>query len=99
MLIPNECDQNNQLLQPDQFIQFPSPDAEYEFELDQHCGTETIVVLAYSNAISDPKQVEKDCMDILNGEKKDLFRDIKVVKKPPHQCLCRGCMKIQFSVQ
>ena len=63
-LIPNECDKNNQLLQPDQFIQFPSPDADYEFELDQNCGTETIIVLAYSGDLGDPKQAEKDCEDI-----------------------------------
>ena len=99
-LIPNECDKNNRLLRPDHFIQFPSPNADYEFELDQNCGTETIIVLAYSDALGDPKQAEKDCEDILkSGEEKDVLRDIKVHKKTSQQFLCRGCIEIQFTVK
>ena len=108
-LIPNECDENNRLTSPEQFIQFPSVGADYEFELDQNCGTETIVVLAYSaNAVCDTKQAERDCKRILSGDtEKDhsevLSRDIKLVKKHSNasQCAsaCRGCIEIQFTVK
>ena len=98
-LIPNDCDQNNRLERPEHFIQFPSSGADYEFELDQNCGTETIVVLAYSHAISDANQAEKDCEEILCEEKKEVFRDIKVVKKTSHHSVCRGCIEVQFTVK
>ena len=98
-LIPNECDKNNRLSNPDEFIQFPSTGADYEFELDQNCGTEMIIVLAYSSALGDPAQAERDCKDILNLEKKELLRDVKLVKKPPRPCVCRGCIEVQFTVK
>ena len=55
-LIPNDCECENHL-QAGQLLQFPSPEAEYTFELDENSAKETIVVLAYERALSKVDQI------------------------------------------
>ena len=92
-LIPNDCESKNHL-QAGQYLQFPSPEAGYTFELDENSGTETIIVLAYDRALSEVDQAERDCANLVKQEKEQ-FRDIKIVKnhQPP-----RGFLKVHFNV-
>ena len=87
-LIPNDCDQNNHL-QRGECLQFPSPKSGYDFELDETCGKETIVVLAYKERLSDVEQAKSDCANLVKKE-----RDIRIVKKH----LLKGYLEIQFTV-
>ena len=93
-LIPNDCESEN-YLQAGQYLQFPSPEAGYTFELDENSGKETIIVLAYDRALSEVDQAERDCADLVKKEKKEQLRDIKIVKnrQPP-----RGFLKVHFNV-
>ena len=93
-LIPNDCESEN-YLQAGQYLQFPSPEAGYTFELDEKSGKETIIVLAYDRALSEVDQAEQDCTHLVKQEKKEQFRDIKIVKnhQPP-----RGFLKVHFNV-
>ena len=87
-LIPNDCDHNNHL-QSGQYLQFPSPKSEYEFELDENCGKETVVVMAYSEPLSNVEQAQSDYADLVKQE-----RDIRIVKKHSLE----RCIEIQFTV-
>ena len=88
-LIPNDCDKSNHL-QSGQYLQFPSPKSGYDFELDETCGKETIVVLAYNETLSDVEQAKSDYADLAKKE-----RDIRIVKR--HSSL-KGLLEIQFTV-
>ena len=93
-LIPNDCESENHL-QAGQHLQFPSPEAEYTFELDENSGKETIIVLAYERALSKVDQAEHDCANLVKQGKKEQLRDIKIFKnhQPP-----RGFLKVYFNV-
>lgn len=93
-LIPNDCECENNL-QAGQYLQFPSREAGYTFELDENSGKETIIVLAYDSALSKVDQAERDCANLMKLERKEQFRDIKIVKnhQPP-----KGFLKVHFNV-
>ena len=93
-LIPNDCESENNL-QARQYLQFPSREAGYTFELDEKSGKETIIVLAYDSALSKVDQAERDCANLMKLERKEQFRDIKVVKNQPP----KGYLKVQFNVK
>ena len=87
-LIPNDYDKNN-YLQEGQDLQFPSPKSGYDFELDETCGKETMVVLAYNERLRDAEQAK---CDYANLNKKE--RDINVKR---HSSLLK-ILEIQFTV-
>ena len=87
-LIPNDHDKNN-YLQSGQYLQFPSPKSGYEFELDETCGKETVVVLAYTEQLTDVEQTKSDYADLDRKE-----RDISIKR---HSSLLRF-LEIQFTV-
>ena len=88
-LIPNAYDKINHL-QSDQHLLFPSPKSGYDFELNETCGKETVVVLAYSECLKDVEQAKSDIADLVKKE-----RDIRIVKRHS-SLLC--CHEIQFTV-
>ena len=98
-LIPNDYESENHL-QAGQYLQFPSPEAEYTFELDENSGKEAIIVLAYDRPLSEVDQAERDCADLVKQEKKDQFRDIKIVNKHPitRSQHLGGFLKVHFNV-
>lgn len=87
-LIPNDYDKNNHL-QCSQDLQFPSPKSGYDFELDETCGKETVVVLAYNERLRDAEQAKSDYANLNRKE-----RDISVKR---HSSLLRF-LEIQFTI-
>ena len=90
-LIPNDYDKNNHL-QSGQYLQFPSPNCGYDFELDETCGKETIVILAYNEQLRDVELAKIDYADL---DKKE--RDIRIVQRHAHSSF-KGFLEIQFTV-
>lgn len=98
-LIPNDCESENHL-QAGHYLQFPSPEAEYTFELDENSGKETIIVLAYDGPLGEVHQAERDCADLMKQENIEQHRDIKIVNKHPisRNLPPRGFLKVHFNV-
>lgn len=102
-LIPNEYEPHN-LLTPDTTLVFPSKEADYEFELDNHSGEETLVLLAYSTQCN-TEQAERDCLRL--KKETTTYRDITIKKKssqaPSDSCCDQrnllGFLEVQFSVK
>ena len=102
-LIPNEYEPQNYLTS-DTTLVFPSKEADYEFELDNHSGQETLVLLAYSTQCN-TEQVERDCLRL--KEDAPTYRDITIKKKisqaPSNSCCDQrnllGFLEVQFSVK
>ena len=102
-LIPNEYEPQNYLTS-DTTLVFPSKEADYEFELDNHSGEETLVLLAYSTQCN-TEQAERDCHRL--KEDATTYRDITIKKKSSQapsdsccdQCNLLGFLEVQFSVK
>ena len=101
LLIPNEYETNN-FLEADTQMLFPPPDAGYEFEVDENCGTETIVLLAYEQPLEKTEQASKDCRRLrakdttVVEESTELYRGIKIKPKKSKQEAI-GFLEMQFA--
>ena len=97
VLVPNEFDMNNHLEAGTQML-FPPFDADYEFELDEDCGTETIVLLAYEQPLAKNEQALTDCGRLRTKyESTQLFRGIKIKAKQTEQEVI-GYLEVYFVV-
>lgn len=104
-LIPNALDDDNKADPAgDKPLQFPPPDADYEFELDSNSGTETVVVLAYCEQVSVDQA--KDDYKKMKENKVVVERDITIKRKtkvtvpaPAPVVIPLGTVEMQFSVK
>ena len=94
-LVPNDEDDCNEAM-PNGIVQFPPVDADYEFVLDNNCGTEVVMVLAYSSRVS-VSIAEDDCRRISSKQSIGAVveRDITIKKKRTAMPL--GIVEMQFS--
>ena len=101
VLVPNEFEEHN-YLEAGKVMMFPSSTADYEFELDENCGLETIVLMAYQSPLENCDQAISDCGAFRKGSIKEempveLHRGIKVKPKRQRQQPI-GFLEIQFAV-
>ena len=64
LLIPNEYETNN-FIEAETQILFPPSNASYKFELDEKCGTETIVIIACKRPLGRNEQTLNECGKLL----------------------------------
>ena len=93
LLIPNEEDTTN-FIPADKTFVFPPPDAEYDFEMDENCGTEIIQVFAFTERVPFGGETTPHSLQ-------ECFRDVALKKKGTTAVSVKrkGFLEIQFIVQ
>lgn len=94
LLVPNEDNATN-FIPADRTFDFPPKDADYDFEMDENCGVETLEIFAYTQRLSFDGGSIPDALQ-------ECFRDVKLKKKnastdsPPQNM--NGYLELQFNV-